>query len=294
MTQLDPVPLFERLARDLPADLHGNAIVVGSLAAAYHFRDRLQRRGVNTKDADLVVHPAGDTVSCAGMASRLLAIGWQRHPKCYASESPEPADALRAIRLYPPDSEAYFVEFLSLPEADQEPASLWVPVEVDGGWYGLPTFRFIGLAACGRLRSEAGIEYAAPGMMALANLLSHRVVLPDRMSDPIGGRAILRAAKDLGRVLALAHLSTRDDVEGWLAPWRDGLARCFPVLGRSLASRAGDGLRELLAKPDALEEAHHTCEVGLLQGQRVTVDNLRATGERVLVDLIEPFEAEDP
>ena len=69
---LDPEQLFQRLMEDLPIELQSDIFVVGSLAAAYHFRVKLQQQGVNTKDADLVVHPAGNTSSCAGMAERLL------------------------------------------------------------------------------------------------------------------------------------------------------------------------------------------------------------------------------
>ena len=65
MKRLEPEPLFEQLVSDLPSALHEHVFVVGSLAAAYHFRVELRQQGVNTKDADLVIHPAGDTVSCA-------------------------------------------------------------------------------------------------------------------------------------------------------------------------------------------------------------------------------------
>ena len=287
---LDPEPLFRRLLNALPDEMHAHIYVVGSLAAAYHFRVELQRQGVNTKDADLVVHPAGDTISCAAMAERLLARGWQRHPDCYPAASPEPAAALRAIRLYPPDSTDYFVEFLNLPEVGQQEIKKWIPVEVAGGWYGLPTFRFQGLSAHGRLRSEQGIEYASPAMMTLPNLLSHPTIRPDRMSQPIGGRTILRSAKDLGRVLAIAQLSAREDVEAWFDPWLDGLKACFPTEWRALARSAGSGLRELLRREDVLKEALHTCEVGLLRGRGVSLKNLAAVGAQILVDLIEPLE----
>ena len=287
---LDPEPLFQRLMDELPDELHTHVFVVGSLAVAYHFRVELQRQGVNTKDADLVVHPAGDTISCAGMAEHLLARGWRPHPECCAAMSPEPADELRAIRLYPPDSTDYFVEFLNLPELGQREIKRWVPVEVAGGWYGLPTFRFQGLSAHGRLRSEQGLEYASPAMMAPPNLLSHPSIRPERVSQPIGGRPILRSAKDLGRVLAIAQLSSREGVEEWLDPWLHGLKACFPDAWRELAPSAGSGLRELLGRKEILREALHTCEIGLLRGRGVTLENLAAVGEQVVVDLIEPLE----
>ena len=65
--------------------------------------------------------------------------------------------------------------------------------------------------------------------------------------------------EDLGRVLALAHLASRDVVEMWLEPWLGGLDVCFPGGWRGLAQTAGSGLRSLLEDEVMLEEARHTC-----------------------------------
>ena len=80
-------------------------------------------------------------------------------------------------------------------------------------------------------------------------------------------------------------------MELWLGPWLDGLQACFPQDWRELAQEVGSGLRDLLVGDAILEEVLHTCEVGLLRGRNVTLDHLRATGKRLLVDLIEPLEA---
>ena len=64
MIELDPKKLFRRLAGEIPKILHPHVLIVGSLAAAYHYRSQLKTRAVNTKDADLIVHPAGDVGSC--------------------------------------------------------------------------------------------------------------------------------------------------------------------------------------------------------------------------------------
>jgi hypothetical protein len=104
---------------------------------------------------------------------------------------------------------------LNLPEHGQREAKCWIPVNLADGWYGLPSFRFMGLTASYRLRSESGLEYASPAMMALANLLSHPMVGNERIqSGPMQG--FLRSAKDLGRVLALARLAGRDETETWV------------------------------------------------------------------------------
>ncbi len=50
-------------------------------------------------------------------------------------------------------------------------------------------------------------------MMALANMLEHPKIKSDTMSGLLQGRTIKRSNKDLGRVLAIAYLSTGKDVD---------------------------------------------------------------------------------
>jgi hypothetical protein len=100
---------------------------------------------------------------------------------------------------------------------------------------------------------------------------------------------LLRSAKDLGRVLALAWLSGRDATEAWLGDWSPAIRHCFPKRWRRLAKGAGSGLAELLASPSALEEARITADVGLLNGRGVSAENLRAVGRQLLEDVIRPF-----
>ncbi len=288
MNELDPEVLFNRIANDVSPRLHAHVFVTGSLAAAYSFRTRLEGRAVNTKDADLVVHPAGDVVSCQELATELLSAEWSRTDECLAQPSPEPTDQLRAIRLFPPKSRDYFIEFLGLPEVDQLEAKRWVPMQLVDGWYGLPCFRFMGLTMYGRLRSTCGLEYAAPAMMALANLLSHPTIGTARIESGTM-KGVLRSAKDLGRVLALAHLAGRNATETWLALWRTGIIAQFPDRSKELAAAVGNGLRELLGDDGALEEAQQTTDIGLLNGLNVTADSLKAIGARLLGDVIEPL-----
>jgi hypothetical protein len=291
MKRLDPTTLFERIARDVPQELHNNLFVTGSLAAAYSFQSKLEGRGVNTKDADLLVHPAGDVVSCKQMTERLLANGWTRTEDCYPKPSPDPHADLRAIRLFPPDSHDYFIEFLNLPARNQKAPKCWIPVELPDGWYGLPSFRFMGLTSLDRKRASMGLEYASPPMMALANLLSHPKVGTERIQTGTM-KDTLRSAKDLGRVLALAWLAGREETIQWLTLWGNGLRDCFPDEWKELARTCGQGLQELLVDPAALDEARRTTEIGLLSGKGITSEMLRATGERLLQDLIEPLKLE--
>jgi len=121
MIALDPKKLFRRLAGEIPKSLHRHVLIVGSLAAAYHYRAQLKTRAVNTKDADLIVHPTGDVGSCRKIAERLLGQGWTRTDKCYPMPRPRPTEDLRVIRLHPPKSRDYFVEILGLPRKTQKP-----------------------------------------------------------------------------------------------------------------------------------------------------------------------------
>jgi len=290
MSKLDPVLLFRTLCRDIPEDLRRDVFVTGSLAAAYAFRVRLQGQAVNTKDADLLVHPAGNVTSAREMAERLMKLGWRPTDQCKPFPE-QPADPARlwAVRLTPPASNEYFIEFLNVPVEEQQPLKRWIPVQINGGWYGLPSFKFMGLLAWFRRKSDEGLEYAAPEMMALANLLSHPAVT-DTEIESGEFRGIRRCAKDLGRVLALAHLAGRDETETWIEHWLAGLAGSFPQTWRDHARRAGAGLRDMLADDDVMEQARKTTESGLLSGMGINVAALRGIAERLLVDAIEPLE----
>ena len=127
-------------------------------------------------------------------------------------------------------------------------------------------------------------------MMALANLLEHPEIKPERMSGLFAGRAIKRSNKDLGRVLAITSLANLNDYRPWAVYWKEALEHCFPNEWRDIASRAGSGLRELMRSQDDLEEAHHTCIYGLLASQPPTIDALMAAGERLLGDVVETLE----
>ncbi|MDO9020189.1 MAG: hypothetical protein Q8S73_16775 [Deltaproteobacteria bacterium] len=287
--RLDPRMLFEMIAHDLPGELRPHVLVVGSLAAAYHFRDTIHRDGIATKDADCVIHPAGALMECQAIATQLLSDGWRRRDDCSPREQPEPDTALRAIRLNPPSTEAYFIELLAFPDVGQKEAVRWIPFQLSDGWYCLPSFRYLGLTGRDWKQAENGLHYAAPEMLALANLLAHPEVGTRKMSGQIGNRTLLRSAKDLGRVLALAWLTSRSGIEAWVQSWEEALRERFPEEAPELALSAGAGLRELLADDDALDQARHAVDVGLLAGKDVTLENLRATGQRLLDDALQPL-----
>lgn len=283
---LAPDVLFTLIASHVPSDLKDNILIVGSIAAAYHYRSELIEGGVRTKDADVMIQPAGAIAQSREIAMRLLNDGWRRTDKCFARETKDHTE-LRAIRLYPPSTSAYFIELLAFPYETQQVNQEWIPVQLEDGWYGLPSFRFLGLSRHGALHASNGLTYASPAMMALANLLAHRTIGKERMSEPIGGRSLLRAAKDLGRVLALARLTSRDDIEQWPVQWSVALQTTFPSEAAALAKSAGDGLNALIRDSAALEEARHAVDVGLLSGYQVTVEQMVAIARQVQVDALD-------
>lgn len=163
-----------------------------------------------------------------------------------------------------------------------------MPLRLTDGWYGLPSFRFLGIVSIGRITSHVGLEYAQPSMMALANLLSHPEVGTTRIASG-AMQGVLRSAKDLGRVIALARLEGRDGTEAWIDAWRGAIAECFPQQQEQLLAQLGSGLEEMLKDDNAMEDAWKTTDVGLLSGMDVDADMLRATGERLLQDVIMPL-----
>ena len=290
MARLDPVDIFNRLSSDIPADLRNSFVIVGSLAAAYEFRKNLQGRAVNTKDADIVVYPAGNVESAQSMACALLDHGWRRTENCTPKPAPDPSDELWAIRLMPANSNDYFIEFLNVPGEGQTTPKQWIPMKLPDGWYGLPSFMFMGLTLHDKRTSAEGLYYASPAMMALANLLSHRRITITEKIQSGAFRGLRRCAKDLGRVLTLAWLAEDCVTTQWGDQWNDAIRACFPVTWLDHTRRAGAGLRELLEDDELMEEAVHTTEIGLLSGKDIDVTALRAVGRRLLADVIEDFE----
>ncbi len=227
-------------------------------------------------------------MSCQEMSQQLLETGWRCTDECYPKPIPEPVNDLRAIRLFPPESNTYFIEFLNVPEKDQIEARRWIPLKLADGWYGLPSFRFLGIVSIDRIGSHVGLEYAAPQMMALANLLSHPQVGTQRIKSG-STTGLLRSAKDLGRVIALAYLAGREETEAWHDLWLEATQECFPEQWKGLLGELGNGLNELLHDQNVIEEVRKTTDVGILNGMNVSAEVLQAIGERLMQDVIEPL-----
>jgi hypothetical protein len=294
-SNISPSEVLARVAEQIPPDCLENMIIIGSLAAGYHFFANDRDLYVRTKDIDSVLCPRREAVrSGRDVAEQLLRNGWQ-HRQAGSHAEPgtidTPDEDLPAVRLEPPDSSEWFLEFLTEPERGDASGRRWLRLELSTGHFGLPSFTCLALTTFRPVKTPFGLYCARPSMMALANLLEHRKIGDELMSGLIAKRKIKRSNKDLGRVVALARLSSEEAVEVWTEEWEEALQQVFPGTWKTRAREAGDGLRALLASSDDLEEAVHTCNNGLLAARPVTIEQLRIAGQRLLYDAVEPLEA---
>jgi hypothetical protein len=294
MIDLSPGEVMEQVASAVPPECREHIIVVGSLAAGYQLMRHDRARQIRTKDVDCVLFPQVEAVGTGKVvAESLMARGWGpatdgEFGKPGSASTPD--EMLPAVRLYPPESRAWFLELLSVPGPGLDAGKRWRRLELESGHYGLPSYRFMSVATWNPLKTETGLYCARPEFMALSLLLEHQEVTPARILAPVQGRSIKRSNKDLGRVIALARLSGDDAVEQWPESWVKAVDGCFPGRDLPQAATLGRGLRALLGSPSDMEEAHHTCMNSLLAHTIVTVAQLRIAGERLIQDAVEPFE----
>jgi hypothetical protein len=274
-------------------------IVIGSLAAGYHYFHNERAIAVRTKDADCLLTPRISAVP-AGIAitERLLGDGWIPRPDDRWGQpgtADTPLEELPAVRLQPPGDGLWFLELLGAPSSGAATGPEWLRLPTQFGHYGLCCFPYFGIVSHQPRATPAGIRVARPEMMVLAHLLEHPEITGETMSRGFAGRSdIRRCNKDLGRVLAIAWLAEGQDggaLLEWPEDWEAVLRATFPERWADVAARAGTGLRALLASEEDLEQAWHTCIYGLLASKRPSgSEALRASGERLLVDAVEPLE----
>ena len=292
MTPLPPDSIMRQIAEAIPENVRGDIIVVGSLAAGYHFFGDDPEAAVTTKDVDCLLSPNLRAVQNGkAVAERLLGQGWQLR-KYGNFDRPGNAETreseLPFFRLNPPDNPDWFLELNASPPAGQSENKRLARVTTTHGDFAIFSFRFLALAEEDPIPTPYAIVIARPEMMALANLLHHPAISHELIQDTTDKRS----NKDLGRVLALAHLASARDEDAlakWGKRWPVALRKRFPQDWRALGARAGDGLRALLASPPDLEQATRLCNEGLLARRPATATNLAATGRRVLQEAVAPL-----
>ncbi len=299
MKGLSASETLRQVAEALPEDCREYLVVVGSLAAAYHFFGGDPDLAVRTKDVDCILKPFHLAVDAARkIALRLLDLGWRHRalPGDFAAGTSETQEQeLPVIRLVPPlfdpGNPEWFIELLCVPEDAEKQGRQFTRIDLGDQHFVLPSFQFMAVTTWRPFVSETfRIRYARPSMMALANLLAHPKIGAEPMSAPIGGRFIKRANKDLGRVLALAKLSDLDDYEPWGVEWLAAVEEIYGTHWRTFCKSLGSGLRELLNKADDMEEAMHTCNMGLLVSVSISSESLMSVGRRLLAEAVEYVE----
>ncbi len=292
MSDVSPARVIGEIADAIPADCREHMIIIGSLAAGYHFFGNDSNLYVRTKDADSVLRPRSAAVrSGREIAERLISGGWKQRTdgdfgKPGSASTPD--GLLPAVRLHPPGSTEWFVEFLTLPDVREPAGRQFLRLELSTGHFGLPSFEYLTLSTFEPALTPFGVYCARVEMMALANMLEHPRIGPDLIKNT----TTKRSNKDLGRVLAIARLSNESSVADWPEAWVSGLRSCYPDRWRDLSRAAGAGIRELVDSRGDLLQAVETCNNGLLSSRQVTLEELELTARRFLQDAVAPLEAE--
>jgi len=297
--ELTPAQVMEQVAQAIPEACRSNVIIIGSLAAGYHFFGNDRSKAIRTKDVDAMFSPHAMAAGAARVVTEtLLAANWTVRQEGEFGEPGDantPDDKLPLVRLKPPHQAQWFLELMSAPGADSDGELIKKldRVETQAGHFALCSFGFLGLAEHVPLITEWGVRYARPEMMALANLLHHPLIGTATISGGFfGATPVKRANKDLGRVLALAYLSLerdRDAMEKWSEAWRDALNARYPLRVEDLTARLGLGLVELMGSREDFNEAVRTCSLGLLRSMDVRPEALEATARRLIAEAIEPL-----
>lgn len=299
---LSPSEVLAQVAGALPADVRGNVIIIGSLAAGYHFFAGNGARAIRTKDVDCLFSPHSKAIAAATeVTDKLIKADWKlRNDAAWGKPGKEgdPDDKLPMVRLRPPGETAspWFLELLSAPPTFEPgaPGKKLRRVVTSIGHFAICSFDFLALAEWKPLETAHGVRIARPEMMALANLLHHPQIADNLIADT----DYKRSNKDLGRVLALAYLTVQSDrgdgteeFDAWANRMWRALQDKFGDQAPQLAAQAGAGLRALLASPADLDQALHIANLGLLASMDVSMEAFQATGARFVVEVIEELEA---
>ncbi|MGJ7523907.1 hypothetical protein ACSFA0_25785 [Variovorax sp. LT1P1] len=300
---INPKNVVSQVARALPESCRGDVIIIGSLAAGYHYFKESAGDGLRTKDVDCMISPHSNSIVAArSVTEQLVGEGWEYRDdgRWGRPGGPEQAvDELPLVRLHPPGETEWFLELLMAP-ADLEDEDGEIPgralerLETKDGFFALCSFGFLAVTEVNPVISESGVRVARAEMMALANLLHHPEIRPETMAAPFAGRSIKRSNKDLGRVLALAYLAERaleDSTMQWAQAWQKALVAKFPRQAARLLARSCDGIQALLDSPQNRDEALWTMNNGLLYKFNLDGRALIAIGQRFMSDVAGPAKA---
>lgn len=75
MNQISPTKVLSEVAAAVPASCRGNIVVIGSLAAGYHFFKSDPSKAVRTKDVDCVLAPFDAAVDAGPTLDALRSAG---------------------------------------------------------------------------------------------------------------------------------------------------------------------------------------------------------------------------
>lgn len=287
---LDADQLLTMVAERTPERLRNNVVVIGSIATAWAFRDVSGTHSVATKDIDLLLRPAVDAVPTAeSLGGQLLEDGWEpQYPNgIQPGDRETPEDQLPALRLSPPgEPSTWFVELLGEPIAGQDTRKHWRRIHTDVGDFGLPSFRYMGVAVHGADETQFGLRVARPSRMALAHLLEHSE--PDRTPISSLQSTPPRFTKDIGRAVALWWLAREQSpVAGdvWLEEWRQTLATHYPGREAEMKGAARSGLASV---DPYMRDAHKLALQGVLAPHGTTLEAFKraqSTLHRLLEEL---------
>lgn len=283
----------------LPEGCRPHVIIVGSLAAGYHFFSGAGQRSTRTKDVDCMFSPHAKAVAAAGTVTELLlGAKWQQHKEGEWAEpgnAETPDDKLPMIRLKPPGPEGgsdWFLELLGVPDTNSQQDKTFHRVQTSLG-----TLRRLQLQLPRAGRVEAHRDEVRPARGSTRNDGAGQVApspaSPRGPHQGHGDQALQQGSLSRRRV-GMVDCRTRpaqrhQRARGMAQP--DG-RRAAPILsGSRTATRAfaGAGLRELMSIEGDRGEALSICNKGLLASMEVGRDAFPATGRRVIQQGVEPL-----
>lgn len=290
--------ILHKVARALPPGHLNDIIIVGSLAAAAQLI-RGDAPELRTKDVDGMVAPnARVGIAAAEIATSLIDEGWEvrvdstkyQHP----ADSTTPNDKVPVVRLQPPGQTGndWFLELLGAPPALEPNVNgktrYSERLKTPSSDFEIPSFAYLGFTQYEPIAHASGLRLASVATMALANLLHHPKIGLELMSEPIEGVSTKRSCKDLGRVIAMAHLSgllAEDSVEEWPQLWRLAMdALNAPAVTRAKLDTINSGVADLLRSPEDIDQALHSINYGLLSQTPMSRETFGIAARRYLQD----------